>query len=358
MKLKHLLLAIPLLAGLAACDDFALLQENSRTGELRWILDKGFLTKASAEIPDTNDFILTIRDAAGTLLYEGAYGDSPEYLPVDEGSYTLRIVSVPFSSPAFDRPQYGDEKVVVVPAGKQVTAVLECKLTNAGIRLKIAPDFLTAFPDGVLFVKQDDTKLKYAYTEKRIAYMMPGPVSVILYNDARDETLMTRNLEAREILTVNISAPDPGQSGGVRIALDTTKVWSWEDYAIGGDPSGGNSGDGWQTALSVTEAASHAGEKNVWVYGYIVGGDLTSAGKNVKTGEISKSTHLALAERSSITAKASCVAVELPKGEIRAALNLVDHPDLIGSRVYVKGNLVDSYFGTIGLKGTCEYVLR
>ena len=35
--------------------------------------------------------------------------------------------------------------------------------------------------------------------------------------------------------------------------------------------------------------------------------------------------------------------------------NLVDHPELIGKRVYVKGNVVASYFGTTGLKGTSEY---
>ena len=39
-------------------------------------------------------------------------------------------------------------------------------------------------------------------------------------------------------------------------------------------------------------------------------------------------------------------------------MNLVDHPDLIGQRVYVKGNLVDKYFGTTGLKGTNDYVLK
>ena len=67
--------------------------------------------------------------------------------------------------------------------------------------------------------------------------------------------------------------------------------------------------------------------------------------------------HIALADRSTITTKEDCVAVELPKGSTRDALNLVDHPELRGQRVYVKGNLVESYFGTTGLKGTSEYKL-
>ena len=106
------------------------------------------------------------------------------------------------------------------------------------------------------------------------------------------------------------------------------------------------------------DAYKHVGETGVWLYGYIVGGDLTSAGKSVKTDGISKNTHIALAERSSITAKEDCVAVELPKGSVRDALNLVGHPDLRGRRVYVKGNIVESYFGTTGLKGTSEYHLN
>ena len=107
----------------------------------------------------------------------------------------------------------------------------------------------------------------------------------------------------------------------------------------------------------MADAPSYSGQSGIWVYGYIVGGDLSSAGKSVKTEGISKNTHIALADRSSITAKASCIAVELPKGSVRDALNLVDHPELQGKRVYVKGNVVSSYFGTTGLKGTKEYRL-
>ena len=100
------------------------------------------------------------------------------------------------------------------------------------------------------------------------------------------------------------------------------------------------------------------GEDDVWVFGYIVGGDLSSAGATVKTSKLTKATHLAIATRSSVTAKASCIAVELPKGPIRDALNLVDHPDLVGTRVYLKGSLVASYFGTTGLKSVSDYVLK
>ena len=363
---------LPLVAAVGACEDFGL--KPAGQGELRWILEgEGPSTRASAEIPDTNDFILKVSDAQGKVLYEGAYGDSPESLLVDAGSYTVSVRSIEFTTPGFARPLYGDEQVVVVKAGASVTVRLNCVLQNAGIRIKLAPDFLTSYPDGVLYLKAGDTRLMYGYSEKRIAYFNPGEVTLILYNRGQDETLLSRTLDARTILTLNISAPHgeggTAASSTISVAVDTTKLWNSESFAIGGGGSGSSSGGGFgdddddrgdeiDDAYSVAQAPSHVGETGVWVFGYIVGGDLSSAGTTVKTSKLTKSTHLAIATRSSVTAKASCVAVELPKGAVRDALNLVDHPDLIGTRVYLKGNIVQSYFGTTGLKGVSDYVLK
>ena len=372
MRLKRLWALLPLVAALGACDDFGL--RSGGQGELRWIIgDSGSGTRASAEIPDTNDFILKVSDAGGKILYEGAYGDSPESLLVDAGSYTVAVHSIEFTAPGFSRPVYGDEQVVVVKAGATVTVRLDCVLENAGVRLQVAPDFLTSYPDGVLFLKSGDTRLMYGYSEKRIAYFKPGPISLVLNNRGADEILLTRTLDARTILTLSISAPHGGTASAstITVAVDTAKVWNHESYVIGGGGSGnGGSGSGsgsggdddpgseLDNAYSVSQASDHVGEDGVWVFGYIVGGDLSTAGTTVKTSKLTKSTHLAIAARSSVTAKASCVAVELPKGAVRDALNLVDHPDLIGSRVYLKGSIVASYFGTTGLKSVSDYVLK
>lgn len=341
--------ALPLLAALTACEDFGL---SAVQGELTWTLDKEAFTKASAEIPDTNDFLLTVSDAKGKVLYEGTYGDSPASLQVDPGSYTLRIVSVPFTAPAFDRPQYGDEQVVVVPSGQNVEVKLQCTLLNAGIRLRTGSDFLENYPNGILYVKQGSDKLKYLYRETRVAYVKAGDVSVLLNNDGKEETLFTRKLNPREILSVTISAPAPtGGKSAITVQTDTSKIWQNENFVIGG---GSTSAD----VISAGEARNYVGRNGIWVSGYIVGGDLTSAGKSVKTTGITKNTHLALADRSTVTEKASCVAVELPSGKVREGLNLVDHPELIGKRVSIKGNLVDSYFGTIGLKGSSDWEMK
>ena len=367
---------LPLVAAVCACEDFGL--KPAGQGELRWILEgEGPSTRASAEIPDTNDFILRVTDSQGKILYDGAYGNSPESLLVDAGSYTVSVRSIEFTTPGFARPLYGDEQVVVVKAGASVTVKLNCVLQNAGVRIHLAPDFLTSYPDGVLYLKAGDTRLMYGYSEKRIAYFNPGEVTLILYNLGHDEVLLSRTLDARTVLTLNISAPHGGggtaTSSTISVAVDTAKIWNSESYAIGGGGNGGSGGGGSSSggsgndddrgdeiddAYSVGQASSHTGESGVWVFGYIVGGDLSTAGTTVKTSKVTKTTHLAIASRSTVTAKTSCVAVELPKGNVRDALNLVDHPDLIGTRVYLKGNLVPSYFGTTGLKGVSDYVLK
>ena len=261
--------------------------------------------------------------------------------------------------------------MVVVKAGATVTVRLNCTLENAGVRLQVAPDFLTSYPDGVLFLKSGETRLMYGYAEKRIAYFKPGPISLVLNDRGADEILLTRTLDARTILTLNISAPYGGTAAtsSITVAVDTAKIWNSESYVIGGGGSGSGSGSGssggdddsgtgLDSAYSVAQAADHIGEDEIWVFGYIVGGDLSSAGTTVKTSKFTKATHLAIAARSSVTTKASCIAVELPKGPIRDALNLVDHPDLVGTRVYLKGSLVTSYFGTTGLKAVSDYVLK
>jgi len=354
MKTKRLLTLIPLVAGLAACEDFSH-DLNSAPGELSWCWEEEALTKASAELPDTNDFILSVKGPDGKTVFEGKFGDSPASMEVSPGTYTVRAVSLEFTTPAFARPQYGDEQVVVVASGAKVNVKLECALLNAGFILKIDPSFLETYPNGVFYMKQASTRLMYAYAEKRAAYFLPGEVALTLYDSGQEETLLKRKLQARDMLSVKISAAGKSSSS-INIAVDTTKNWMNEHYIIGG--SNGGSQDS-SSAINVPDVSLHVGEEGVWIYGYIVGGDLTSNGKTVKTSGITSRTHLALAARSSVTDKASCVAVELPSGsKVRDAVNLVDHPDLIGTRVYLKGNVVEKYYGTTGLKGTNDYAQK
>ena len=368
--MRQMLAAGTILLLATACQDF-FQGFGRRDAFLKWHFDPGLPigTRSGGEIPDTNDFILTVSDAKGNILYNGPYGHSPEALTVEPGSYNIDVKSIEFTVPSFDKPQYGDGKVVVVRGGETADVRLDCQLRNAGIRLKVEPEFLTAYPRGTLLLKSAEGKLMYSFTEKRTAYFRPGAVHLILSDGGKDETLSTRDLAAREIWTIGISVPETATVGGkgFKIELDTVKVWKSDSFIISGSSSespggsGGSSewGEDLSDALSVSMAKAAVGMKETWVFGYIVGGDLTTTGSKMNTGpDFSKNTHFAIAARASATEKSSCLSVELPKGPIRDALNLVDHPDLVGSRVYLKGNIVEPYFGITGVKGCTEYILK
>ena len=155
------------------------------------------------EMPDTNDFILEIV-SGNTVIYKGLYGQSPEKVAVPAGNCTVSVRSEEFDGPAFASPLYGDDRCVVVPAGGVLDVSLVCTQLNSGIVLKTDPDFLTAYPEGVLFVRGEDGQLMYGYSEKRVAYFLPGNISVVLKDAGKENVLMTRMLGPREILTVRI----------------------------------------------------------------------------------------------------------------------------------------------------------
>ena len=341
---------------LLSCGDFL----GRGSGELDWRFDRELYTrtKAAGELPDTNDFHLEVSDAKGKVLYSGSYGQSPELLAVGAGSYTVSVRSIAFDKPAFAAPQYGDTQVVVVQAGERASARLSCRMLNAGIRLQIKPDFLTTYPKASLHLKADGGKLLYSYSEKRIAYFQPGAVSLMLSDGGKDETLFSRQIAAQEILTIGISAPGGGPDGegaALSISVDTTKNWLYESYVIGGGSTGGSTPE---DAWDVGAAREAVGKTGVWVYGYIVGGDLSSTGAQVKTQPpFSKKTHLAIASRASATTKSSCIAVELPVGELRNSINISDHPELVGRTIYLKGDIVSPYFATVGLKKVSDWRL-
>ena len=344
--------AVSLLA--ASCEDF--MQGFGRQGELQIRFSETTIpgTKASA-LPDTNEFIISITNSKGTSIYDGSYGAMKETLTLDEGNYTITARSCEFSAPQFDMPQYGDTQVAAVKSGKTTVVTLACSQLNSGIRLQVAPDFLTSFPNSVLYLKASSGKLNYSYSEKRIAYFLPGAVTLYLGGDSGDQALFTRLLEAQQVLTLNIGVgSQSGSSSGVTVQLDTARTWVTDDYYLGGDSGGCEDPS---QAFSVTEARKHCGEEDVWVYGYIVGGDLSSKSCSF-TAPFSSKTNLVIASKSSCTDKSSCLSVQLAKGAIRDALNLVDNPELLGRQLFIKGDIVDSYYGIPGIQNLSDYDYR
>jgi len=324
--------------------------------------DSAYLaTKAgNQEIPDTNDFILSITASDGSSIYKGLYGNCPESIEMDEGSYVVRVVSKEFSAPTFSSPQFGDEQKVSIPSGGSMKICLECSQINCGIALNIDSSFLSECTSKVLWVQSSDGRLMYSYTEKRTAFFNPGKISVIMTSNSTSETLYSRNLERGDMLRLNISAKAAKKSAnnesGISVRLDTCRNWIQDSYVIGGSSGKGSDTD---NALSVSQAKASVGENDIWVYGYIVGGDLSSAKQGISYSAPFKSnTNIAIASRSSVSDKNSCLSVQLTDNNVRSVLNLVDNPDKLGKRVCLKGDIVEAYYGIPGLKNVSECVFK
>jgi hypothetical protein len=198
----------------------------------------------------------------------------------------------------------------------------------------------------------------YGYSEKRIAYFQPGKVSLVLSSNGKDQILMSRTLLAQEILSLGVSVASSGASddtsrNGISVAVDTSRNWISDSYVIGGQ---NDKGADMSDALTVSQARSSIGSKDVWVCGYIVGGDLTSASASFDEPFTSR-TNILIGPKSSTSDKDACLSVQLPSGDLREVLNLVDNPRLLKTKVYLRGDIVDAYYGIPGIKNISEYRL-
>lgn len=319
-------------------------------GELQVSFPKDIeaVTKAAGGIPDPGTFLLTVTDSKGRQVYSGRYSDSPEHIEVASGSYTVDVRSMEFGEPLFDAPLWGDTQVVSVGSGQCVNVLMNCTQMNSGIRLLPDASFRTAYPSATLYIKGSGGSLMYSYEEKRIAYFLPGTVSVILSQGGRQESICSRQLMSQEILSLGLSADlVETKDGTVKVQVDTTRNWISDSISSGG--AGSHS-----STYSITEARDHIGEKDAWVKGYIVG-VATNTGKFSFDGPFTKNTNIVLGLRTSSTAADYLLSVELPKGDIRDELNLQDNPGLLGTQVMLCGEIVGAYYGIVGIKGAKEY---
>ena len=99
----------------------------------------------------------------------------------------------------------------------------------------------------------------------------------------------------------------------------------------------------------VEAARGMEGSEDVWVAGYIVGCASPFLGTDSET-------NLAIADSPAQESKDSCMSVELKKGSLRDALNIVSNPGNLGRRVYVKGDIVQ-YYKMPGIKNITSWSL-
>ena len=348
-KISLFAAAAALLFPVLACDQLFPRHEESGRLTIHFITQPS--TRAAQPWPDSSRFLLTVVNDEGKTAYDGLFGDCPDPLPVGPGTYHVSVRSSPFNPPEFDVPLYGDDQVAVVSPGASVDVALHCTQVNAGLRLAVAQDFRKHYPEGLFQLRSSDGSLPYPPEETRIAYFNPGPVTILLDNLGAEEELYTRSLEPREVLTVAISAPgsDPTSSGRITVAVDTSRNWTGEEYVFGSGVTSARDGRDRDHAMDVVTARDKVGETGVWVYGYILGNASPFLG-------MTSETNLVIAGRTSVTSKESCLSVELKKGAVRDALNVVSHPENKGRKVFLKGDLA-TYYGMPGVKNVTECYL-
>lgn len=355
-----------LVAGLASCDQI-ISAPVAEPGYLQLSFEAPS-SKAPEEIPDTNLFLLSIEDDSGRSVFRGAYSSFPKELALAPGTYSVSALSRDFSEPLFGAPQFGDEQDFVIESAAVSAVHLRCAQINAGVRLQTSKSFMAEYPDGLFYLRSSSGDLVYSYGEGRTGYFKPGPVWLDFCFSGSTATLLTRELKAREVLVLRIDTGKTVKSvsptaetygDGLSIEVDTSLIWTYENFFLNPNNGSGGGDVDLSGALSVGQARSRAEEEleGVWVYGYIVGGDCTSSGCSF-TAPFKSATNLLLAPGAASAEKGDCLAVQLQKGDIRMALNLADHPENLGHLLYVKGDLVPKYYGIPGIQDISDFRLK
>ena len=74
------------------------------------------------------------------------------------------------------------------------------------------------------------------------------------------------------MLTIKLSA-SAETSDSFSVEIDTVRNWMYEDFTLGS----GNDGSSMEKALKIADLAMNLGAEDVWVCGYIVGGDVSTS---------------------------------------------------------------------------------
>ena len=298
---------------------------------------------------DTNKFQLSIYSDKGLKVYDGKYGKKPNEFVVIPGSYDIKLYSTDFHAPAFDTPLLGDEQTIVVDNDMSVNVKLACRQLNGGIRLNFTDEFKRRFPGAGLELRDINGSIGYPYTSGRYCYVQPGAIELYYRGVASDTLLCTRQIAGNQMLSLKLSyAPGNRNSSSITLSLDTTRFWNTESFNVGHRiPTG---------AYTIEQAKEMVGEKNVTVFGFVLGGDASENAMRIAPPFTSKSNIIiapSMLERN----RDNCFVVELPSGSVRDGLNLVAFPENLGKAVLVTGNIVESYYGYIGIKGTKAYTI-
>ena len=141
--------------------------------------------------------------------------------------------------------------------------------------------------------------------------------------------------------------------------LRNTKTYEWVGEAPNGGSQGNYSTGSAEAPLTVTEflamGTPNPAVAGTYLTGYIVGFvDSNNSNTFTFSATDAVNTNLIIAASADETSKANSVPVQLPSGEVRAALNLVDNPGNLGKQVTLYGSH-EAYFSVNALKSVTHY---
>lgn len=214
-----------------------------------------------------------------------------------------------------------------------------------------------------------DLRVSRLVTFEDVTFAEPGEVYAPETADATNRTLMDmsgKSLVVRTSKYANFSKDTIpagyGKVTGILTVFGETWQLTIRDTAdvknfSGEVPPPPGSGTGtFEDPYDVEAASVNTTPTPAWVKGFIVGVYETGGTDFVPNfaGPFTTNSNILIAASAEETNLAKCIPVQLPNGDIRAALNLVDHAGNKGKEVMLLGNL-EAYFSQPGLKGVVGY---
>ncbi|MCR5520118.1 MAG: DUF6359 domain-containing protein [Bacteroidales bacterium] len=350
-------LAATLLFSLSSCVSPG--KDAAESATLRLNFDPG--TRSAQSFPDLSEYILSISGSDGMSVIRAPWGECPSEFVLDADSYDVAILSSEFDAPCYACPQFGDSRNITLAEGQVAELDLVAAQMNAGIRLIFSESFVANYKEGSVFLRSSQGTLAFGFSETRTAFFNPGSVSLLLNYKGKTSVIHTLTLQAGEMMCLKLSVSEtmpkaiPVSMIDFHIRVDTSRIWSECTVAWDGTSSGGGTTvDVPDQVYSVAEARGMAGKKDIWVSGYIVGGDLSSKSCSF-AGPFSARTNMVIADAASCTDRDRCMSVQLSQGDIRNALNLVDNPSKLGKKVCLRGDVVESYYRLPGIQNLSDY---
>ncbi len=249
----------------------------------------------------------------------------------------------------------GTLKVATVMTGKNYgyLNVVDAKATDGAVELSDATnDYTITATDGGYTIKMSDDRYLYQTGTYNSFNFNAAPTEgqVWTIEAQSDGTFKITNNSVSKYVQYSTKYSSYGsyadaQENGVLPALyvfDSEKQVADDPSAKGAEAN--------PYIVSEVQAITDYPSGKVWVKGYIAGCVNTSKGSELSTGD-PVASNIALSETGEFT---TVIPIQLPSGDVRTALNLVDNAGNLGKEVLLYGN-IQKYCGVTGLKTVTDF---